>query len=192
MSITIEKCIEGWTNSLRQLKVKADIVFFGDSLTYYGDFASVFPHKVVCNLGLRGDTLDGMKKRLEQIQIVNPGVIFLMAGLNDVANCTADEFGVRYDTLIRVIHHILPKSEIVLQSLLPVNNVEFDISCDNKQIVGCNKRIRALATLHSIRYIDLYSLYLREGVLPKEMTVDGIHLKKERYQNWYRLLTSNL
>jgi len=39
MSITIEKSIEGWTNTLRQLKIKADIVFFGDSLTYsiFGD-----------------------------------------------------------------------------------------------------------------------------------------------------------
>ena len=57
MSVTIEKCLQAWTNSFRQLSAKADIVFFGDSLIYHGDFASVFPDKVVCNLGLRGDTL---------------------------------------------------------------------------------------------------------------------------------------
>ena len=60
MGLTVEKCLQAWTNSLRQMNVKADIVFFGDSLTYYGDFASIFPAKVVCNLGLRGDTIQGM------------------------------------------------------------------------------------------------------------------------------------
>jgi len=46
MSVTVEKCLQAWTNSLRQMNAKADIVFFGDSLTYYGNFASVFPNKV--------------------------------------------------------------------------------------------------------------------------------------------------
>ena len=192
MSITIEKCIEGWTNSFRQLKVKADIVFLGDSLTYYGDFASVFPNKVVCNLGLRGDTLEGMKKRLEQIQIVNPDVVYLMAGINDVASCTLEEFHVRYETLICEIHRIIPESKMVLQSLLPVNHIEFEISCNNEQVFECNKQIKALASRYSLHYINLYSVYLKGGVLPKEMTMDGIHLKEDSYQKWYKLLNSNL
>ena len=28
MSLTIEKCLQAWTNTLRQLNAKADIVFF--------------------------------------------------------------------------------------------------------------------------------------------------------------------
>ena len=60
MGLTVEKCLQAWTNSLKQMNAKADIVFFGDSLIYYGDFTSVFPDKVVCNLGLRGDSLQGM------------------------------------------------------------------------------------------------------------------------------------
>lgn len=43
--------------SLKQLKIKADVVFLGDSMTYYGDFALVILDKVVCNLGLRGNTI---------------------------------------------------------------------------------------------------------------------------------------
>lgn len=34
MSFTIEKCIQAWTYSLRQMNVKADVVFFDDSLTF--------------------------------------------------------------------------------------------------------------------------------------------------------------
>ena len=57
MSLTVEKCLQAWTNSLKQMNAKADIAFFGDSLTYYGDFALVILDKVVCNLGLRGNTI---------------------------------------------------------------------------------------------------------------------------------------
>lgn len=39
MALTIEKCLQAWTNSLRQMNANSDIAFFGDSLTYYGDFA---------------------------------------------------------------------------------------------------------------------------------------------------------
>ena len=70
MGLTIEKCLGAWTNSLKQLKEKVNIAFFGDLLKYYGDFASVFPDKIICNLVLRGDTLDGMARRVEQVHII--------------------------------------------------------------------------------------------------------------------------
>ena len=72
MSLSVEKCLQAWTNSLRQLNEKANIVFFGVSLMYYGDFASVFPGRVVCNLGLRGDTILGMINRVEQVKLLMP------------------------------------------------------------------------------------------------------------------------
>jgi len=34
MSEAVEKCLQAWTNSLKQMNTKADIVFFGDSLIY--------------------------------------------------------------------------------------------------------------------------------------------------------------
>ncbi len=91
MSLSVERCLQAWTNSLKQMNVKVDIVFFGDSLTYYGDFASVFHDKVVCNLGLRGDTIQGMIDRAEQVKILKPKVTFIIAGINDVGNKPADE-----------------------------------------------------------------------------------------------------
>ena len=77
MSLTVEKCLQAWTNSLKQMNSKADIVFFGDSLTYYGDFSSVYPDKVVCNLGLRGDTIRGMISRIEQVRVLLQRKYFL-------------------------------------------------------------------------------------------------------------------
>lgn len=124
MSLTVEKCLQAWTNSLRQMNAKADIVFFGDSLTYYGDFSSVFPDKVVCNLGLRGDTLVGMFQRVDQVKQLNPILIFLMAGINDLSERSLVDFSKDYEQLVREIILQVPEGKLVLQSILPVNSTE--------------------------------------------------------------------
>ena len=191
MSLTVEKCIEGWTNSLRQLKVKTDIVFFGDSLTYYGDYASVFPDKVVCNLGLRGDTLEGMIYRVEQIKLVNPEVVYVLAGINDVAYCCENEFKERYCALLDAIMYSHPEVRVVVQSILPVNDSEFSVNCNNKQIAKCNHQIEVLAFKYGIQYLDTYSAYQEAGELPIEMTIDGLHLKPESYCIWYEMLKNS-
>ncbi len=188
MSLTVEKCLQAWTNSLRQMKAKADMVFFGDSLTYYGDFASVFPDKMVCNLGLRGDTIQGMIERLEQVRLLEPKQIFLMAGINDVSYVSADEFEALYNCLIDAIFQELPRAILVVQSILPINTRDFSISCNNTQINICNNRIQKIATERNLYYLDVHSVYEENEQLPFLKTKDGIHLRPEAYDNWYDLL----
>ena len=188
MSLTVEKCLQAWTNSLKQMKAKADIVFFGDSLIYYGNFTALFPDKVVCNLGLRGDTIQGMIDRVEQVKMLNPEVVYLMAGINDVANSTMDEFGSLYKKLIIRIMKEIPRTRIIVQSLLPVNDKDFSISCTNSQIKDYNEVISRIANLFNYNYIDLFSLFVEDGKLPQRVTIDGLHLKKEGYKQWYDLL----
>lgn len=191
MSLTVGKCLQAWTNSLRQMNAKADIVFFGDSLIYNGDFASALPNKVVCNLGLRGDTLQGMKNRVEQVKLLKPTNVYLMAGINDVASKSSDEFGEQYESLIRMLREQSPTAELTVFSMLPVNDKDFTISCNNKQIVQCNKEIASSCLKHGLRYDDLYADYECSGILPKEITTDGIHLKKEAYRKWYNSLVEH-
>ena len=188
MSLTVEKCLQAWTNSLKQMHAKADVVFFGDSLTYYGNFSSAFPDKVVCNLGLRGDTIQGMIDRVEQVKMLNPKVVYLMAGINDVANCTMDEFSSLYNMLLIRILNEIPGTKIIVQSLLPVNDIDFSISCTNSQIKNCNEVISELASFFKSNYLDLFSLYVENGELSQRVTIDGLHLKIEGYKKWYDLL----
>lgn len=191
MSLTAEKCLQAWTNSLRQMNAKADIVFFGDSLTYYGNFASVFPDKVVCNLGLRGDTIQGMIERVEQIRLLEPKQMFLMAGINDVAACNLKEFAYRYENLLLSVLNQVVDVDLMIQSMLPVNEKDFTISCTNKQIVDCNKVIEFIADKYKIKYLDLFSQYVNNSILPKDITLDGIHLTPKGYTKWYNLLSIN-
>lgn len=189
MSVTVEKCLQAWTNSLRQMNAKADIVFFGDSLTYYGDFASVFPNKIVCNLGLRGDTIQGMIDRVEQVRILEPKQLFLMAGINDVAHVSANEFEVLYNRLLDAIFQALPEVSLVVQIMLPVNNQSFSISCDNKHIQACNKKTKKIVEERELNCLDIYALYEVDGLLPVQLTIDGIHLNQNAYSKWYELVS---
>ena len=188
MGLTVEKCLQAWTNSLKQMNAKADIVFFGDSLVYYGDFASLFPNKVVCNLGLRGDTIQGLINRLEQVVLLKPQVLFIMAGINDITSLTTEEIEEVYTRLINAIKLNLPNTKIITLSILPVNNSSFIISCKNEQVIDCNKVISRIAFEKKISYLDLFSLYVRDGELPCELTKDGIHLKTNGYLRWYESL----
>ena len=188
MGLTVEKCLQAWTNSLKQMNAKADIVFFGDSLVYYGDFASLFPNKVVYNLGLRGDTIQGLINRLEQVVILKPQVLFIMAGINDITSLTTEEFEEVYTRLINAIKLNLPKTKIITLSILPVNNSSFIISCNNEQVIECNKVVSRIAFEDKITFMDLFSQYLENGELPCELTKDGIHLKPNGYKRWYKSL----
>ena len=188
MGLTIDKCIEGWTNSLKQLRVKADIVFFGDSLTFYGDLASVFPANVVCNLGLRGDTIQGMINRIEQVRLLHPDKVYIMGGINDVANSNIEDFRRQYKLLLELLMDRLPDALIIIQGLLPVNDLDYKVNCNNMQVSRCNEVIRLLCSEYSIEYIDLYNKYVENGLLPQTMTDDGIHLYPHAYKTWYELL----
>lgn len=188
MGITVEKCLQAWTNSLRQMNAKADIVFFGDSLTYYGDFSSVFPDKVVCNLGLRGDTIKGMIERVEQIILLAPNTVYIMAGINDIATHTLFDFEYEYESLVKKIQELLPEAEIIIQGLLPVNSESSKIRCNNKQIILYNEAIYHVVIKYNLPYINLFSVYVKNDTLPKEFTYDGIHLYPNSYAKWYNIL----
>ncbi len=188
MSLTVEKCLQAWTNSLRQMNAKADIVFFGDSLTYYGDFSSVFPDKIVCNLGLRGDTIQGMIDRVEQVGMLEPKIVYLMAGINDVTLCTKKQFKEKYAALIEKILLQLGNAKIIIQSMLPVNDKDFVVSCNNQQVSECNKIIEELAIDYNLPFKNLFLMYEVKGYLPKETTSDGLHLLTGAYCRWYNFL----
>ena len=68
------------------------LVFIGDSLTRWGDWWHRFPGYQVANLGISGETVEGLLARRELIrmQIDNPNFIFLMTGINNLATVQHD------------------------------------------------------------------------------------------------------
>lgn len=179
--------IEGWANSLMKMDIKADAVFYGNSITFQSDFQKSFPQAKICNLGCSFDDLDDLINRSFITKSVQPDMIFILGGINKLYDITLDVFEQKYETLVDTIIYQNPQANIYLQSMLPVNPTlrygKRYIHCINK-IKDANQIIKRISNTKGCTYIDLYSLYSENDSLPSKYTEDGLHLKPEAYTLW--------
>ena len=178
-------CVDSWNNCVKKLDMEVDVVFFGDSETAGGDFQKAFPGVKSINLGYIGEDVKGMLRRVDAIKAVNPKKVFLMAGINGLQRQTMDEFEYWYVTLVDAIRRDVPEAELYIESILPV--AAYSDYCDNAKIRDANAILQRLAIERNIPFIDLYNAYAKDGVLPDDMTYDGLHLTIEAYSVWYHL-----
>ena len=185
---SINYSVDGWANCLKQSSYDCDVVFFGDSLTRGCNFGEYFDDKEVCNLGLAGDTLNGMKKRVGMIKAVSPEKVFILGGINGLRDHNVDVCIQRYTELLDLIEEAVPDAEIYIQSVLPIASYKESTwygggICKNSTIRAFNEKLKGLAEERGIIYIDLYSLYEKDGSLNPDYTKDGVHLNGN-YEPW--------
>ena len=177
--------IQGWTNTLEKLHLDMDVVFFGNSITRGSCFEEYFPNVKICNLGYPGDNTDGMLLRTNQIKVVNPEKVFVMAGINGLHIQTEKVFTEKYATMVDSIKQAVPTAKIYLQSILPVNpSMKAGKSVSKEKIARCNELVQKIAEQKGCVYIDLYRLYAVDGIMPEELTRDGVHLYPKAYDRW--------
>ena len=157
-------------------------IIYGNSITAGSAFQDYFPDISICNLGYPGDNLDGLRFRAYTIASVKPEKVFLMGGINGSRQMPVDVFVEKYEQLILEIQKNVPSAQLYLQSILPVTPSTTYAS--NEKIRKCNKLIDSLARAHQCQYIDLFSLYEKDGIMNEEYTRDGVHLKAEHYDKW--------
>lgn len=180
-----ERALDAWENCLKQARLDADVVFFGDSLTRRGGFDRYFPEKTVCNLGLGSDTIAGMTERVSMIAAVSPETVFVMGGINSLRDDTLDRSVKEYDALMSRIADSCPASVYVV-SVLPISKEKAsELGCSPDTIVRFNEAIEASATRCGFLYIDLYRDFATDGgYMTGELTTDGVHLTEEGYTLW--------
>lgn len=159
------------------------VVFVGDSLTQYGEWAEMFPGAL--NRGIGGDTSAGLLQRVTTVTALHPRTIFLMIGANDLFNLglTPQQTVENTRKIIAAIQRDSPKAEIVLQSNLPTWNPR-----QNAHSLAVNEQLKRLANNTTIVYLDLYRVFLRGDILNPALTTDGGHLNGEGYLLWQREL----
>lgn len=177
-----------WNNMLEKLNYQADIVFFGDSIIRGSDFQKEFPNQRIVNLGYSGDTLSGMIERVSMLRALNPRKIFILAGINGLTNKNYSVSAVTYGRLLDKIKEALPNADIYIHSLLPLSEQKQKRYCKNETVKAFNRLLSDLAAEKGITFIDIYSLYEKEGVLNPDLTVDGLHLHPHSYDRWARAL----
>ncbi|SEJ51381.1 Lysophospholipase L1 [Propionispira arboris] len=164
------------------------VVFLGDSMTDEGKWHQLFPNVNLVNRGIGGDTTLGVLNRIDQIIALAPPKIFLMIGTNDLCfNRSIPDTIKNYDQILAVLHKALPQTKIYIESVLPFNDNLFPSRYlrNNENISSLNVGIKKLAEKYQDPYIDMVKVFSdKNGRLPAEDTVDGLHLNEKGYLIW--------
>jgi len=182
---------EAWNRTLVDLY--ADVVFYGDSLTAGGAWGEWYPYWTCINLGVVGDTVDGLNSRIQQVEMLQPSKCFLMVGVNDLNYGMTVEMTLRfYEKLLGDLSALEESTGVTtyVLSVLPVREGEIIYPTTNGQIRQLNEGIAALAAQYGMPYVDLHALFADEnGMLRQEYSYDGLHLTEAGYQVWLEAIT---
>jgi lysophospholipase L1-like esterase len=174
---------------------KNAIVFLGNSITERAEWQELLADSKypVVNRGIGGDNSFGILARMDEILKAKPKAIYLMDGINDQFRKLPHEVSIyNYRRIIRKIKQQSPKTKIYLESALPINEEmtkEAYTKDRNVLVPALNRKLEALAAEEGVVYINICPLFQDEnGVLKKEFTMDGIHLKASAYIDWVKFL----
>lgn len=169
------------------------IVFLGNSITEQCEWRELLDNPKIVNRGISGDMTKGVLNRLETITSQHPQKLFLMIGINDLLFHDADYVIENYRQIVQNIQVQSPETEIILQSILPVNNQVRQIGISNDTIKKVNKAIQSMAEEFSLRYLNIHQLLTdTKGNLDAQYTVDGIHINGKAYMVWKEALVAFL
>ncbi|MBR3264646.1 MAG: hypothetical protein IKI61_01615 [Erysipelotrichaceae bacterium] len=174
----------GWDRCLEQLQIDCDIAFLGDSITYYSYFDQMFPDYEICNMGIPGDTIRGVKERTGVLETIRPEKVFLLIGVNSLKDDNADVCLEKYTALVENVRS-RGDFDLYLISILPISqNTSTDLNLSPDTIISFNGKISELSDRYNATYLDLFSQLQDSGYIRPEYTVDGLHLSEEAYDVW--------
>ncbi len=163
--------------------MKKHLVFIGDSLTEWFDWQRRFPDYTVTNLGVSGEPIEGLLERRDRIrsQLDDPGYIFLMTGINNIA---MEQYDITdsYREIVKDLSTWYKKSKIVVQSILPV----YLAWVSDNVIKDVNRSLAEIARAFHAEYLDVYGLFVDSKGDPRSgyLQDDGVHLSGKGYEVW--------
>ncbi|MDR1517140.1 MAG: SGNH/GDSL hydrolase family protein [Dysgonamonadaceae bacterium] len=164
------------------------VVFMGNSITqgWIEKVPGFFEGKAYVNRGISGQTTPQMLLRFRQDVVhLNPKVVVILAGTNDIAGNTGPsslemiEDNIRSMTELAQAHGI----RVVLCSVLPVFDYPWRSGLEPApKIVELNKRIKNYADKNGAVYCDFFTPMAdeRDG-LKAELSRDGVHPNEAGY-----------
>ncbi|GAA0536161.1 GDSL-type esterase/lipase family protein [Chitinophaga japonensis] len=178
----------------RQLPaVNKAVVFWGDSITHWGDWAELLGFGKVLNRGIAGDNTYGLKARMDEVLRHQPRKLFILIGTNDINKKIPSGYIVaNYRRMIRELKAQSPATEVYVQSVFPVNDQLIGrqyYTGTNAQILALNKALQQMAAAEQVTYVDVHSHLLdADRQLDARYTYDGLHLSGMGYLAWVQYL----
>ena len=152
------------------------LYFLGDSIIdYWNDVDDYFPSYKCYNYGV---TRTGINTFLSKVNLatLKGTTCIIEIGTNDMKQVISEN---RFDEYVRDYINVLSSLEakkIYLLSLLPRNRAidNFDY---NSHYPSMNEKINNEVSIHldNVTYINIYDKFLKDGVINKAYTYDGLH-----------------
>lgn len=177
----------GWYNEREALFMRfscgpVDLCCLGDSITQKFEWQDALPGWQVANRGIGSDTTEGIRARLDSVKALQPTVISLMAGINDLSTRNPEEVTTSYALLLDALAQELPDTTVIVNSVLPVSNSH---PIDNQNVRSLNATIEALCQDRGLLFLNLYDSFVGEnGCLKDNLTTDSVHLTPTGYALW--------
>jgi len=161
------------------------LLFVGDSLIEYFDWQERFPKNIVYNMGVAGETVEGLYARLEVVfaQIEETDSVFIMSGINNLA-MGGRNFIPAYRKVVERVKEHYKSSQIFVHSLLPV----LFPWISNDEIGKMNRQLEKMAEEKGVFYLDIHSLFIDQKGKPIKdyLLDDGVHVSEKGYHVWSR------
>ncbi len=121
--------------------------------------------------------------------------IYIMLGINELGNETADIFYEQYKTVIDEIRTLQPEAVIFVESIMHVSEAKDreGTYINNEEIYRRNDKIKLLADNKHVFWLDVNEVFDQEGTgkLNPDYTGDGVHLKVKCIPIWRDFLLSH-
>jgi lysophospholipase L1-like esterase len=163
-------------------------LFIGDSITEGFDLHHHFPGQGFVNHGYSGYSSEEVLNIMSgEWFAVNPDVVFICLGTNDLARSAgADEIVRNLEMMINNISIHAPSAKIYLTSLFPTRHNQ---PRPNPVIRNLNAQLHALALKLQVNYLHLHPFFSDvNGQLKLGYTNDGLHLNNKAYKMWAKLV----
>lgn len=174
---------------------KNEVVFFGDSITEMYNLNAFYPNKGYINRGIGGDlTTDLIRRADTNVIALNPKVVVLLIGTNDLNTRTVDDTAKSYYELLRLLSDSLPKTRLIVQSVLPIctlsmpfsrimisNRTNEKITALNTKVKGYCEDIKSTSPDLDIIYVDTHAALLDGDKLNERFALDGLHINNYGY-----------
>ena len=164
----------------RSLKeIFSSTVVMGDSITDgFAEYDILSASSVVAEIGARLDELD---KQIERVKELNPQVVFLSYGLNDILVTKGDSelFAEEYKAVITKMKKEFPDTKIFVNSIFPVQKKVVEAEPGYEELDEYNQVLQEMCDKLQIAYVD--NSEITEDRYYEE---DGIHFKSDFYRIW--------
>ena len=166
-----------------KLLKEIDTVIMGDSRVLgFTLYEYMYESRIIAD---GGATIHDIPIAYETLDMIQPGLLVLAYGINDINHPDlwedADAYIEELNILMEELTQRLPDTYIYVQSIIPAGEEGLETSPTWAVIPEWNARIRENCEEHGWRYLDVTSIVTDHGDLYDS---DGVHFQEPVYRYW--------